>query len=313
MGRLNVLGKFLIFAAFAVGSANAVAATQFTVSGDITSYVDHGTSTSLPGGTFSVVIVYDDSVTPVNTYNMNGISDWRWDNSIVSVSYTISDGTSDLYSRSFSLDATTTTDWTKTHQTSNMETLDWRLINSASGLLDGVIVGFSETGQTLFTDASMYPDPNGLIGHQGTLAIRGLDTSKDHDYTVHGTITNVSVGPADTDGDGIPDDQDSCPNSDLSSTVTVNGNDTGVTNSLQSNGCTIMDLIAGVSSPRKMAHVLDRLEDSGVITKRQMGEIVRAAAKHHGHHRVRKHHSWDHHSADRDRDHHSGDRDHDHH
>ena len=49
---------------------------------------------------------------------------------------------------------------------------------------------------------------------------------------------------ADSDGDGIPDDEDNCPNSDLSDTVVIDGCDSGVANTLLSDGCTIADLIA---------------------------------------------------------------------
>ena len=48
----------------------------------------------------------------------------------------------------------------------------------------------------------------------------------------------------DTDGDGIPDDEDDCPFSDLSETVVIDGCDSGVQNVLFDDGCTISDLIS---------------------------------------------------------------------
>ncbi len=47
----------------------------------------------------------------------------------------------------------------------------------------------------------------------------------------------------DDDNDGVPDDDDECPNSDLSATVVIDGCDSGVANVLFDSGCTISDLI----------------------------------------------------------------------
>jgi len=58
------------------------------------------------------------------------------------------------------------------------------------------------------------------------------------------TFINAPLPSNDTDGDGIPDDIDNCPNSDLSSTVVVDACDSGVTNILLADGCTISDEIA---------------------------------------------------------------------
>jgi hypothetical protein len=54
----------------------------------------------------------------------------------------------------------------------------------------------------------------------------------------------TAFSTTDTDGDGIPEDNDSCPGSDLLPTVIVNGCDAGVTNVLFDTGCTMRDLIA---------------------------------------------------------------------
>ena len=51
------------------------------------------------------------------------------------------------------------------------------------------------------------------------------------------------LGIADSDGDGIPDDADACPESDLSPTVVVNSCDSTVANEVLADGCTITDLI----------------------------------------------------------------------
>ena len=63
-------------------------------------------------------------------------------------------------------------------------------------------------------------------------------------------------GVLDTDGDddGIPDNDDACPTSDLSDTVVIEGCDSGVENTLLvegaafGNGCTITDLILDIAA-----------------------------------------------------------------
>ncbi len=91
----------------------------------------------------------------------------------------------------------------------------------------------------------------------------------------------------DSDGDGIPDDEDCCPNSDLSPTVVIDGCDSGVENVLLSCGCTISDLVAGcaadaanhgdfVSSVVQLG--LD-LRADGVIAANEASAIVVCAAQ----------------------------------
>jgi hypothetical protein len=48
---------------------------------------------------------------------------------------------------------------------------------------------------------------------------------------------------ADVDGDGVTDDLDACPDSDLAGTVIIDGCDSGVANALFEDGCTISDTI----------------------------------------------------------------------
>ena len=54
----------------------------------------------------------------------------------------------------------------------------------------------------------------------------------------------VTFEPVDSDGDGVPDDEDDCPDSDLGTTIVIDGCDTGVENQLLEDGCTMADLIA---------------------------------------------------------------------
>ena len=98
---------------------------------------------------------------------------------------------------------------------------------------------------------------------------------------------NDPTESADTDGDGFGDNSDACVNSDLSPTVVIDGIDTGVTNDLLDDGCTISDLIdiANLVSSNHgqfvsaVAHLTNLLKDEGVITGKEKGAIQKVAAK----------------------------------
>jgi hypothetical protein len=100
----------------------------------------------------------------------------------------------------------------------------------------------------------------------------GLDFPKQYVFT--------QVKP-DTDGDGIPDDEDACPFSDLSNTVVIDGCDSGVDNVLFDDGCTILDLIWQCAEDAKnhgqfvstVAHVLKDLKKDGTISGEEKGAI----------------------------------------
>jgi len=63
-----------------------------------------------------------------------------------------------------------------------------------------------------------------------------------------------TCAPPDSDGDGIPDASDACPDSDLRPTIIIGEDaDTGVVNELLNDGCTMSDLI------------VQALEDSGDV------------------------------------------------
>lgn len=51
----------------------------------------------------------------------------------------------------------------------------------------------------------------------------------------------LTLCPPDTDGDGVPDDEDACPDSDLSANLSIGGCDTGLSSKMVANGCTMAD------------------------------------------------------------------------
>ena len=92
---------------------------------------------------------------------------------------------------------------------------------------------------------------------------------------------------SDTDGDGVPDSDDDCSDSDLSVTVVLDACDTGVVNTVFPSGCTIADLIASCAEVARnhgtfascVAHLTNDLKQAGTITGRQKGAIESCAAR----------------------------------
>jgi hypothetical protein len=91
---------------------------------------------------------------------------------------------------------------------------------------------------------------------------------------------------SDSDGDGVPDPADDCPDSDTSATVVIDGCDTGALNSVLPNGCTLADEI-GVCAELAETHgdfvscvaqLTNEWQAEGVISNREKGTITRCAA-----------------------------------
>jgi len=100
------------------------------------------------------------------------------------------------------------------------------------------------------------------------------------------------IVPLDTDADGITDDIDECPGSDLSQTVSINGVDTGIRNtSANAVGCTLADLIQdivdvcadGAKNHGKfvscVSHETNILKRAKTISGQQKGKIQSIVAK----------------------------------
>ena len=99
------------------------------------------------------------------------------------------------------------------------------------------------------------------------------------------------VTPQDSDGDGVldlfPPESDKCPNSDLSSTVVVDACDSGVTNTLLADGCTISDLIGELGTGAEnhgkfvssVAKLLNQFKKDGVISGSEKDAIQTCVAE----------------------------------
>ncbi len=107
--------------------------------------------------------------------------------------------------------------------------------------------------------------------------------------TIDSTILHIDgrLAFADQDGDGVLNDQDICPNSDLSETVVIGSCDSNVTNIVMENGCTISDEILSCVSGstnhgqfvKCVSNVTNRLKKEGIITGKEKGKIKKCAAK----------------------------------
>ena len=91
---------------------------------------------------------------------------------------------------------------------------------------------------------------------------------------------------ADADLDGIADAADCEAHSERTATVVIDGEDTGVPNTLFTNGCTISDLVSDIAADAKnhggfvsgVAHLTNALVKDGLISGAQKGAIQSAAA-----------------------------------
>jgi hypothetical protein len=129
-------------------------------------------------------------------------------------------------------------------------------------------------------------DSNGIVG-------LGLHSGAEYELQIslseHHVITPQPPGPVlvDSDGDGIPDDEDACVNSDLSSTVVVQDCDSGVDNTLFDDGCTIADLVMPCAEDPTnhgafgscVGDVINDLKKAGAIAGSEKGQIQRCAAQ----------------------------------
>jgi hypothetical protein len=91
----------------------------------------------------------------------------------------------------------------------------------------------------------------------------------------------------DSDRDGVPDNEDECPSSDLSTTVVIDSCDSGVPNTVFPSGCSISDFIAacteGASNHGQfvscISHLTNDWKKAGTITGQQKGALQGCAAK----------------------------------
>jgi len=137
---------------------------------------------------------------------------------------------------------------------------------------------------TFVTEPVPLTDDN-FIGLGGGDPIGSFEISSNDTFAFDDVIWEAAF--LDGDNDGIPDQEDLCPDSDLAPTVIIDGCGSGVGNVLFDDGCTMADLIAecaeGASNHGDfvscVAHLTNEWKQAGLITGQEKGAIQSCAAQ----------------------------------
>ena len=152
----------------------------------------------------------------------------------------------------------------------------------------GFLVAQTHTGDATYTPVAGYIGPDSFK----------YDVSDDGCTSPEATVS-INVGPQqppDGDGDGVPDAEDDCPDSDLRESVWVGDCDTGVPNLIDgaivnADGCSLADLIhhqleeaaANADNHGRLVSAMTRslhtLVADGLIARNQVGAIMRCVAQ----------------------------------
>ena len=124
---------------------------------------------------------------------------------------------------------------------------------------------------------------NGLAG--STTPCIAFDGSESDPTGV--CLQELSDFCADEDGDGVINGIDQCEDSITDATIIIDGCDSGVENSISGDGCSISDLIADIADNASnhgkfvsgVAHLLNDLKKSGLISGKEKGAVQKCAAK----------------------------------
>jgi hypothetical protein len=142
------------------------------------------------------------------------------------------------------------------------------------------------SGTTLLTINGMPVSSSGIVQVTGTDFTVEIFVPKEAPGQVVGDIVVRAASATDADGDGVPDAEDECPASNVRPTVVIDGCNSGVTNLVFDDGCTIADLVTNCAEEAKnhgmfvscVAHVSNDLKRTGAIGEKQKGALQRCAA-----------------------------------
>lgn len=120
-----------------------------------------------------------------------------------------------------------------------------------------------------------------------------LDGSLKRTYPFDGDVNSfevLTIAPIDADSDGVPDSEDDCAGSDLNETIVIGECETGITNELFEDGCSVLDLIgeclAGASNHGEYVRCVGALardwRQAGLITYLERVSIIRCVARSNG-------------------------------
>ena len=173
-------------------------------------------------------------------------------------------------------------------------------VTSLSSGMDPLLTIYDSAGTLQIAQVDLFTSESPSSGVVVTVAAGDLDaaglvfvvqhldpTATTGGYAVSAGTPLTSDAPTDGDGDGVPDDIDACPNSDLSPNVVIDGCDSGVTNHLLIDGCTISDLIDQCAQDAAhhggfvscVANLTNELIESGIIHGSEKGRIQSCAGR----------------------------------
>ncbi len=188
-----------------------------------------------------------------------------------------------------------------------------QLATGFSDLWDGspltASLSLDENGQSVTSIVFTGTNPNGTLASHplGLLTPTGINTGFtspvvlastwikngqhhpfNNSFPLYALSSELTVPEGeDNDGDGVPDDVDNCPNSDLGESIMIDDCDTEVANMLlDDDGCTMTDRIAecaeGVTTHREFVSCVPQLANDwkrdGLISGREKGRIHRCAS-----------------------------------
>ena len=142
--------------------------------------------------------------------------------------------------------------------------------------------------------AILLAHPNaGISATVGSLGLKADGASGVLTGNADALVLNITGGEAltynfepDTDGDGVPDIEDLCPNSDIRALLDVGVGLTTIVNSVDDHGCTIQDLVNKLQVAARnhgkyvsgIAKLANSLRKAGTITNAQSKEMKTGAA-----------------------------------
>ncbi|MDO8630437.1 MAG: FG-GAP repeat protein [Phycisphaerales bacterium] len=121
-----------------------------------------------------------------------------------------------------------------------------------------------------------------VSGDVGVIGAFGDDENGDSSGSAY-----VFVGLCDSDGDGVCDSDDVCPDSRVGETIVIDGCATGIANEMSDNGCTRADAVAVCAEEARnhgqfvqcVAHLVNVWKRSGAINGADHGRITHCAAR----------------------------------
>jgi hypothetical protein len=163
--------------------------------------------------------------------------------------------------------------------------------------LDLTLLSGADAQGRVYINAPNPVAPGSSISHWDPLTFRNqlmepaINSDLTHSVTVPQDLTlalmrDVGWFP-DADNDGFADDQDECDASNLSATLAIGGQNTGVTNILFNSGCTMADYIAAAAADAAshggfvsaVADLANAWRDAGIVSGAQGGLIKSTSAR----------------------------------